>query len=178
MSKRRPSAKTEIKRQRKFQKAAWKLKLKKPLELSLREHLGKIIDNTEVPQWLEIVAITGMTIIVKNVIEASEDLLVKTIEIGTGLTKIPLDLLYNLLPAQIKGMIGIEGLRKPLEKVPELYEKTLDTWQIEIAEWLIAFTLAFLIVHNFGEIMKATGDILTSITGLVRGMLIGGVLVA
>lgn len=44
----------------------------------------------------------------------------------------------------------------------------------DIAEWLIAYGLAYLIVENFGEIVVALGTGLTSIVGLGKSLLGAG----
>jgi len=101
------------------------------------------------------IAIFGMTIIIKGTIDASEELLEKI--------KHPLLAVASISPA----MVPFMPLALLLETVPEEKRKVPD-W----AEWLVAFTLAYIIIEHGGQIILGLSESVKGLAGLV-GFLLG-----
>lgn len=121
-------------------------KTKAGMELSFREHLGKIIDRLDV---LEAIAILGLTYLIKQVlIENFED---KIAEIATGKT---------LIPALIRKYT-------PLETLETALKATADIPQIELMEWLLSFCIAYIIIKHGGALFTMLGEGAKSLTGIV-----------
>jgi hypothetical protein len=157
MSKRRPSAKKKANDAktvlRKVTKEKWRLQKLKPLEVSLREHLGKMLDNTSIMDLAKLATIIGITPIIKTIIDTSEDL-------------------RSELDYFISGGI-LTG-----KKWAEFREQKIEGFFPDWADWVFSFAIAYLIVENFGSIMHATGDILSSVKNMVTGLLIGSPMIA
>jgi hypothetical protein len=164
---RRLSAKQEAKRlQKKIEtelKTKWKLAKKKPLWVSLRKHIGMILDNAKPHEIAKLVAILGMTIIVKQVIDSSETLMGELDLIKRGKAMAP------GLPGFGFGLALSLGYKIHGVPTPE-YEGLFPDWM----DWLISFTLAYIIVENFGEIMHAAGNVTSSIKTILLGLMAGG----
>jgi len=156
-----PSVKTELKKLKKKleteAKVKWKLVQKKPFFVSMRQRLEKVIDNAKPDEIAKFVAIMGMTIMVKKVIDTTEE-----------------------LREQVKELIIVGPQFFPAYKVAQELglaaptPKPAEGFFPEWADWLISFTLAYIIVEHFGQIMQATGNILSSVKTLVTGLLMGG----
>ena len=157
MSKRRPSAKKKAKDAAtvldKVTKKKWKLQQKKPLDVSLREHIGKVIDNTSIMDLAKLATVIGITPIVKTIIDTSEDL-------------------RSELDYFISGGI-LTG-----KKWAEFREQKIEGFFPDWADWVFSFAIAYLIVENFGSIMHAAGNIVSSVKNLVSGLLIGSPMIA
>jgi len=158
--------KTKVKETKKLMetqaKTRWKLVKKKPLDVSLREHIGKIIDNTKLTDVAELVAVLGLTPIVKMTIEETETLMAKfkrMIESGAWLKW---SLLMPLTPYL---GFAIETLVTP----PDVeMEKIMDLPEVEIFEWILSFAIAFCIVKWGGYLIGQIGD-LTKVIGVMLG---------
>jgi len=149
--------KQKIKEEKKLLRAktkeGWRLQKLKPLEVSLREHIGKILDNTSVMDLAKLATVIGITPIVKTIIDTSEDL-------------------RSELDYFISGGI-LTG-----KKWAEFREQKIEGFFPDWADWVFSFAIAYLIVENFGSIMHATGDILSSVKNMVTGLLIGSPMIA
>ena len=149
--------KQKIKEEKKLLRAktkeGWRLQKLKPLEVSLREHIGKIPDNTSVMDLAKLATVIGITPIVKTIIDTSEDL-------------------RSELDYFISGGI-LTG-----KKWAEFREQKIEGFFPDWADWVFSFAIAYLIVENFGSIMHATGDILSSVKNMVTGLLIGSPMIA
>jgi len=129
-----------LKGQRKFYK-------KHPDEW-FKDRISSLFSNMTFNDILELVAIAGMTVVIKNMIDASEDLLNKINQM-----QVP--------EAFLTGFIrGFTGFQIPV--LGFLFRQTEITEAFEIADplkWLISFCMAFVIVHHFDSLMKAFGSI-------------------
>jgi hypothetical protein len=130
---------------------------KKSLEDSAREHIGHWIDNLNP---LELVAIGGMTVIVHNfILDPANNVLPTAIK---AITSIPQNVITNIVAiyqtelnavtgwniSMSGGNISVSG--KPSEKL-STQEKVpgLPQWEL----WLLAFTIAFIIVKYGAQIL-------------------------
>jgi len=144
--------KQKIKEEKKLLRAktkeGWRLQKQKPLEVSIREALGKLVQNTSLHDVSKLVTIIALTPIVKTIIDTSEELRTQAE--------------YFLSGGILTG-----------KKWEEFREDKLGwlgpDWQI----WLLSFALAFLIVEHFGDIMHAAGNIFSSLKMLVTGLMVG-----
>jgi hypothetical protein len=139
---------------------------KKSLEDSAREHVGKWIDNLNP---LELVAIGGMTVIVHNfILDPANNVLPTAIN---AITNIPKNVITNIVAIyQTEINLAAQGLGfgQPIkqgtlssqEKVPGLPQ-----WEL----WLLAFTIAFIIVKYGAQILSSVQGGL----GAIIPMLIG-----
>ena len=112
----------------------WKLYLKRWFD-SVKDKLDP----------LELISITGVTVIIKNGIEWTEKIIeqqAQFVNLFAGILKVP--------------KIDITIL-----------EKAMDTPQAEMLQWLISFSIAYLIVHNFGAIMSAGGNLVAAAVKLI-----------
>lgn len=170
-----PSLKTELKKLKKRLETEFKTKVglyKKHPEVWIGDRIADIAKQTGVKDVAKIIAIVGMTILVKKTIDTSEELrghmilvkqIVKAAPFGSVLEYFPFLQLITPISTVVTA-----GIPKP-EEMPK-YEGMFPDWM----DWLISFTLAYIIVEHFGSIMHATGNILSSVKGLVTGLLLGG----
>jgi hypothetical protein len=149
----------------KHESKTWKNK--KHMLVSIKNHLGKALDRIDP---LEMVAVVGTTIVVKKVIDTTEDLkgkalAVRNVIMGTG---------------QVLGASGIAqfiqafgspfsilseffvGLIVPIPPEQAQYEGMFPDW----VDWLIAFAIAYIIVHH-GELLLGLGQNLSVIIGML-----------
>jgi len=105
------------------------------------------------------IAIIGMTLIVKQIIHSSDEFIGKVAAISG---KKPSWLAYT--PAGMHMTIAEALVSKKGEKV----EDFIPEW----TEWLIAFSLAYIIVEHGGQIALGIGEGLKGLTGMV-GFLLG-----
>lgn len=113
----------------------------------------------------EFAAVLGMTVMVKMAIDSSEILLAEV----------------EKLKAKAQPWIYFAPLVAPFAApyltplmLPAAREETkfnLPDW----SEWLISFTLAYIIVHHFGDIMHSLGGGISAVKSLVSSLLLGGV---
>lgn len=139
----------------------------------VKQILEKHIDK--VPKLL---AILGMTYLVKRAIDTSEELTAKAVKVVTGGEPSEIMKLFSWLPifgpavgvgAAIAGFFVPSWIGEPTAKIVEEIPSRLD---VEGMEWLLAFTMAYMIVEHGGEIALGFGDIAKSLTGMV-GLLLG-----
>jgi len=170
-----PSLKTELKKLKKNIETRFKTKLKlyqKYPAVWIGDRLADIAKQTGMKDVTKIIAVVGMTILVKRTIDMSEDLRGKLKEIKEA----PFPFTQARFIAQTIPWF------KPYERVaeaivtgeppelPEQYEGFFPDWM----DWIIAFTLAYIIVENFGQIMHSAGNITSSIHSLLSAILLGG----
>jgi hypothetical protein len=134
---------------------------KKGFIKSLRDHIGKWIDNTNP---LELVAVGGMTFLVKYLIDTSEDLRGKLNTLGG---------LYGefLTPIGKTKMLTVLGRALGYTEVtPAQFEGMFPDWM----DWLISFTIAYVIIKHGGQIFGLASNALGAIQNLsvIIGMLL------
>jgi len=157
-----PSLKTELKKLKKRIETTFKTKLKlykKHPEVWIGDRLADIAKQTGVKDVAKIIAIVGMTIVVKKTIDTSEEL--------RDAIK-PFIVFGQRLPGtkwRWKGPFQYE-----LVGEAEKFEGMFPDW----ADWLISFSLAYILVEHFGEIMRGAGNITASIHSLLSALLLGG----
>lgn len=141
-------------------------KSKKGLELSIREHIGKIIDKIDP---MDIIAILGFTFIIKQIIiENFEDRIVELIY-GKGI--------LGLIAFAGPTVYGIFQYIRPILEAKGLWpreeemKKALDIPQIEIFEWILSFALAYIIVKHGGALIGLLDKGLNSVVGMFLGVL-------
>lgn len=145
----------------------------KGIELSAREHIGKLIDKLEP---LELVACLGLTLIVKKVIDESEVLRGKLKQIAK-----PAYGIYFVPPEDYVGppQVGTPSARpsyrvfypgpRKTEEAAEAYEGLFPDW----ADWLISFAIAYCIIKHGGQLlglMKEGMGTMTSVVGALLGV--------
>jgi hypothetical protein len=140
----------------------WK-KTKKGMEYSIREHIGKFIDRLTLNDIAELMATIALTPLVKKAIDETE----KLRGLFFGLMKIKRE--EVMPPATMEELrykrflrIIVGGEYKYIEK----YEGLFPDWM----DWLISFGLAYLIVHNFGTLIHAAGDVVKSVQTILLGL--------
>jgi hypothetical protein len=121
---------------------------KKPLEESIKEHIGHWIDSINP---LETVAVLGTTVLVKRAIDLSEDLTARIVSASQNpkawyLAFVGMSPLAPLWTSQFLG-----------KEAPEV-KQALSSPTAELVEWLMAFSIAYIIVHNAGSIITALGS--------------------
>lgn len=120
---------------------------KKMLWVSLKNHLGKMLDRTDP---LEMIAVIGATYIIKNGIDWTQGFVEGTGEFILGAV------------AQIGTWLG----GTPEE---ELVKKITETPEGEVIEWVVSFIVAFIIIRHAGALITAGGNILGVAKGLIGG---------
>jgi hypothetical protein len=107
---------------------------------SIRDHIGKWIDNLNP---LELAATIGLTIIIKTLIDKSEEIR-GWLETTGGLY------------AEFETFLGRQTLLKPIGQALGLkeiekgsFEGVFPDWM----DWLIAFTLAYIIIKHGGQLL-------------------------
>jgi hypothetical protein len=180
-------------------KAQYKMEKKKPLEVSLREHIGKLIDNVKFDP-LEIIAVIGTTVIVHDVVMRTPEIVEAVAEGKSFPFAFDLGLyVLNQLDQysreqsstwtvtyqerkgfvtpeeEISGLIwkaevtetmsnkeynDISGLRK-IKILKALRNMDLSMWEKsgkilkegEFMVWIVCFALAYIVVHNAGQLI-------------------------
>jgi len=119
-----------------------------------REKLTQLLDEgIKKIDPMELVAVLGVTVIIKHGVDFTQ-----------FMVKVGADLIPSILAFT-------RGITFPL--AIQLFAGTADVKELpegELLEWLLSFTFAYLVVHNFGFIM-ATGSNLSSVVGLAQGFL-------
>lgn len=130
-------------------------KYKKHTYIWLREQVEKNLHR--IPEG---VAILGMTVLVKHAIDASE-------ELRGILADFPRDLAYAIGDILFK-IFNIQKEEKPPSQDREKYEGFFPDW----ADWLIAFSIAYIIVKHGGQIALGLGDAVSGLTGMVKFLMV------
>jgi hypothetical protein len=118
-------------------------KSKKGLELSFREHLGKIIDN--IGPYVEVSAVLGMTLIVHNIVASDPEVKPK-VDVLMQAEKwifLPSIAFVEWLGARL-GTEIMKGLAGP---IPAQY-----------FDWILSFVVAYMLVKYGGQLIGLLGD--------------------
>lgn len=151
--------KTKIKELVRLTKAKWKLAQKKPIELSIREHIGKFLDNIKMDDVGFIVAWIGVAFILAQSIEFLDKLM-------KDLPRLQLELAEKAIM-----LAPFMGKAREAIKAAKAYLPEPEQRNITIEEWLVIFAVAYLIVKHFGAIMQTVGDISHGVTKLGLSLL-------
>jgi hypothetical protein len=121
--------------------------------------LEKVIDKIDPMKAL---AILGTTLIIKQGINWAQYLGQKFAEQGGSPVGMVAAILGDLMPGNpvLEALAGITG-----EKKVNLGGRA------EIMEWVISFTVAYILVEHAGELITAGGNILFAAKGLIGGLL-------
>jgi len=161
--------KQKIKEEKKLLRAktkeGWRLQKNKPLEVSLREHVGTILDNTALWDIAKFMSWVSMTILVKSVIDTTQELVD---HLNTMQNKMPEA--YQQFPALVKKWEWEKETTKP--SLVSHIASFLGS--INSFEWFISMVIAYLIIEHFGMVMQGVGNIFASVKSLVTGFIIGG----
>ena len=106
------------------------------------------------------IAIIGMTYIIKRLIDTTEELKEKALKFQlkySPLTQIPY--LIQLTGA----VVGVDVPQQIIDVTKIKYEGMFPDW----ADWLIAFTLAYIIVEHGGQIILGLGEGVKGLIALV-----------
>lgn len=137
----------------------------KDWKVSLREHIGKMIDRVDP---LEVGAVLGFTGVIHYIIVTNKELVTATLAIvkGTveGITTAPW---WSWLLSPFPFPLG-NILKKSAESKEQLGEITQD----EFFVWLISFCLAFILIRHAGAIIQGLGEGFQGLTNLVKMFLI------
>jgi len=158
--------KTKIKEARELEKARLIGAAKAEIQrIKLRaKNIGVILQSKladmEVEDLAKFTAILGATVVIKNGIDFAEE----------SYTKQDLAWWYRMFARKLL-------LLPPGTLIPDEQIQNMESLPAEITQWVISFGLAYVIVENFGEIVLATGQALTSLTGLARLLLGAGALI-
>jgi len=144
---------------------------------ALRSHLGKFIDRIEIGPITKFVAIIGMTIVIKKIVDTTEDLKVQWMHFSKAVWVDPAILTFGLLGkpgflpepvSQIFRALATEEKKAAgLLVVPPQAEGLFPEW----LDWLLCFTFAYVIVENFGEICKLAGNVVMSLGDMIKTMI-------
>lgn len=133
----------------------------------IREYLEELWEKLEVKDATKMVAVLGMTFLVKQSIDTYEDIRKALDNLGFG----PRFRLGPVNPFVRSPLLSALGLGPWANQTDGDKEGVFP----EQIDWLISFTLAYIIVHNFGSIMQGVGSMASTVPNLVRGLLVGGV---
>jgi len=144
----------EVAAQVEIGKAKGQLKAMKHLKWTeqLQLFAAKLADKMNLSDAMEGIAVIGATIIIKHGIDWTQ-------------TPVPKTAVKIFLPAPIQTLQILQDLIAYLKG--ETTQAPPQTTQEEILEWLMAFSLAYVIIHNFGDIAKAATSILSLATSLL-----------
>jgi len=145
---------------------------KKPLEESLKEHVGHWIDKMDP---LELVAMAGMTYTVHEVIVATPALM----EAAANVAENPASSVWSNIVSSF-GSAAIEVfLHMPMQATRALTTATAEPTKKaaaalenllakrEFVIWIISFALAYIIVKHAGELAQALAGIGGNLTSIV-----------
>lgn len=144
----------------------WRLQRKKPLDVSLRAHIGKLLDSINP---MELIAVLGTTYILKQGIEWSEDRLANVTNVIDKVRELTKPPYPTIGPSTTPPWSANGGQWEPLIK------SALDLPEVELMEWLLSFTAAYLLVHNFGTIVESGASLLKSGMNLLGTFAVGAV---
>jgi hypothetical protein len=143
-------------------KAQQKMHQKKPIEESLREHIGKMIDRIDP---LETAAVLVGTVIIHDVILGTETL-IKKFNSNPALTTAANIALTGILPALGIFQIFMQPFytAAAIKEVPDLSKLPAN----ELLIWAISFMASFLMVRSAQKISAASVlPTITSVLGMV-----------
>jgi hypothetical protein len=155
-----PSIKTELKKLKKRIETEFTTRVKlykKHPEVWIGERLADFAKKTGITDVTKILAIVGMTYIVKKTIETSEALS---------------DQMQVIVRGAPLGLVGIAYSIIAESIVPQAKKVEVGP---EWLEWIVSFVIAYLIVEHFGDIMRGVGSATSGIKDIVSGLLMGGV---
>lgn len=133
----------------------------KPLAESAREHIGKLIDRIDP---IEIGAVIGVTILVHGTIVETEALLKAVASVKTNVAG---NILAGLINPEAELIQWIAGtFAGSTSDVIKQFGLDQD-WEI----WLISYSIAYILVHHFGQILAIAGSGVSSLTGLIAKLL-------
>jgi hypothetical protein len=142
-----------------IQEAAERIKDKRKKKETLQDKiLGYLREMAEKIDPFETIAIIGATIVIKTGIDWTENVIANFK---------PYQVIYFLNPVLGAILQGIEVASDPGNQKTATLQKLFDSEPVQVMEWLISFTLAYLIVHNFGAIIQSGGNILSMAKGLI-----------
>lgn len=120
----------------------------KPLEESLKEHLGRMIDRIDP---LESLAVIGVTFLIKQGIEWTEE----------------------LQYANLAAIHWFLDLLSWPSKFPwpnptkEQFDSAVDSPNAEMIQWALSFAIAYVIVHNFDAVISLGKDVISIAKNLI-----------
>lgn len=147
-----------------------KLKAKKHIE-NLKKIPEKFketfLEMLEKVDMLEATAVLGATYLIKTGIDWAEQFAQAAAQ-PTG----------NILDFWLRtfdplNVFGLQGVGSAAGEATQIGLNALKNAPLtEVIEWVVSFTLAYLIVHNFGAIMEGVGSAAGSVVGLAKGLLL------
>jgi len=144
---------------------------KKHPEQWFSDRIAQLFGSTSVNDVMEIIAVFGTTFIVKRIIDTHEEIqakvqMIKKVTEKAGVSWVsylPILGSYIYAPALVIPKPPKEVLAK-LEISPEgMFPDWLD--------WLIAFSIAYILVKNFGLILQTVGDVTAGSIKIIKGIL-------
>jgi hypothetical protein len=151
---------------------------KKPLDVSLREHIGKVIDNTNITDIVEVIAAVGLTPVIYNVI-LSEQKLFDQVKLIIGM---PIALASGNIPAYVTDVIGlvfgalswlgVPYKEKPIKpgETPAVTPKVPA--EVNYMTWLVSFSIAYIIIKNAGQLIGLLDKGLEKVVPLLLGVVL------
>jgi len=147
-----------------------KFEKKKPISQKMQEFLVSKMKEIDPAEAL---AIAGTTVIIKCGINWTEEVVAKAQpfintynQISEGMLNVIMLGGYDILKKSYLGAVG-NPTQPTQQEIQDRLRSESSGFQVEVMEWVISFTLAFLIVRHFGEIMQAGSNIL----GVAKGLL-------
>jgi len=149
--------------------AEYEMQKKKPINVSVKEHIGKLIDSIKIDP-LEVAAVLGMTFIVKEVIDGSEELIIKARAKGSWLQK-NVGTAGTWFAAFTAGPLLLYLTTPSDEDTPEIkaLKEAFNSPTTEMMEWMAAFALSYIIVHNAGQLLGLLEGGITKIVPMLLG---------
>lgn len=124
---------------------------RKPLDVSAKEHIGKILDNLKIDP-IETLAILGMTITVYNIITGTERLM-------NWVTNLPNPMPSQFPQAASAAASQVLGTQTNKFIIP-------NDWNV----WLISLSLAYIIVRHAGQLIGLLEKGLSTVIPFLLGM--------
>ena len=146
-----------------FLKAELKWHKKKPLEESLREHIGKMIDNVD---GLDVLAIGSGTLLIHQFILKDPDILRRVSNAFSTLSYA----ISDPFMVWIQGITSYFGLGWLWGPPPGYIETGSATGSVELDQlmlWILSFVIAFMLVKYGGQIFGMLGSSIGGIAGLI-----------
>lgn len=148
------------------QEISQKIESKKPIEQKLKDF---IVEKVKDIDPMEALAIAGATLLIKNGIDWTEEVVKKVQpfldsynQIAEGLLNVIMLGGYNILKTTYQGAAGGQQ-----EAFKDALKQNSTGLAAEAIEWLVSFTAAFLIIRYFGQILELGSSIL----GLAKNIL-------
>jgi len=111
------------------------------------------------------IAIIGLTVIIKQIIKTTESLQTRIKQLFKGEVAWTVTEPFGFLWGQITGQI-------PITETYGYFKEQKEGFFPEWMDWLIAFSLAYIIVEHGGQIALGLGSVASSLSGMV-GFLLG-----